>query len=55
MWLELAADPPWWLHVLLWLPLVVGGTLVSLRFAKGLLLALEYRNAAREGRIDPNP
>ncbi|WP_188656413.1 DUF983 domain-containing protein [Stakelama pacifica] len=55
VWLELAADPPWWLHVLLWLPLVVGGTLVSLRFAKGLLLALEYRNAAREGRIDPNP
>jgi uncharacterized protein (DUF983 family) len=51
IWLELAASPPWWLHVLLWLPLTLGLTVVSLRFAKALLLALEYRNAAREGRI----
>ncbi|TZG27779.1 DUF983 domain-containing protein [Sphingomonas montanisoli] len=48
---ELSASPPWWVHVILWLPLTIGLTIVSLRFAKGLLLALEYRNAAREGRI----
>ncbi|MBW4331075.1 DUF983 domain-containing protein [Stakelama sp. CBK3Z-3] len=53
VWLELAANPPWWVHVLLWLPLVITGTVVSLRIAKGMLLALEYRNAAREGRIAP--
>ena len=51
VWLELAANPPWWVHVLLWLPLVTIGTLFSLRVAKAALLALEYRNAAREGRI----
>lgn len=51
VWLELAANPAWWVHVLLWLPLVTIGTLASLRIAKGALLALEYRNAAREGRI----
>ena len=53
--LELSVSPPWWVHVILWLPLTLGLTVVSLRFAKGLLLALEYRNAAREGRIVPPP
>ena len=55
LWLELAVSPPVWLHVLIWpivtLALVVG----SLRVGKGMLITLEYRNAAREGRIvDPD-
>ena len=49
--LELAAEPPWWLHVMLWLPLTAALVIGSLRLAKGLLLALEYRHRAREGRI----
>jgi uncharacterized protein (DUF983 family) len=53
--LELKLGPPWWVHVLLWVPLTIGGVVGSLRIAKGALLALEYRNAAREGRIDPRP
>src|SRR6185503_21290542 len=44
--LELAAEPPWWLHVLLWIPLTAGLVIGLLRFAKGLLLALEYRHRA---------
>ncbi len=55
IWLELAVGPPWWVHVVLWLPLTVVGVVGSLRIAKGMLLALEFRNAAREGRIDPRP
>jgi uncharacterized protein (DUF983 family) len=51
IWLELAAGPPVWLHLLLWIPLTTILVIVSLRWAKGALLALEYRNAAREGRI----
>jgi uncharacterized protein (DUF983 family) len=55
LWLELAVSPPVWVHVLIWpivtLALVVG----SLRVGKGMLITLEYRNAAREGRIvDPD-
>ena len=50
IWLELAAEPPWWVHVLLWLPLTAGLVIGLLRLAKGLLLALEYRHRAREGR-----
>ncbi|WP_423605912.1 DUF983 domain-containing protein [Sphingomonas sp. MS122] len=49
--LELAASPPIWLHLLLWIPLTVVLVVFSLRWAKGALLALEYRNAAREGRL----
>jgi len=55
IWLELSAGPPWWLHVLLWLPLTALAVLVSLRYSKGALLALEYRNRARGGRIVERP
>ena len=49
--LELAAEPPFWVHAVLWLPLTAVLVIGSLRLAKGLLLALEYRHRAREGRI----
>jgi len=49
--LELGASPPWWLHVLLWVPLTTALVIGCLRIAKGALLALEYRHRAREGRI----
>lgn len=55
IWLDLKVGPPWWVHALLWIPLTIGGVVGSLRVAKGMLLALEYRNAAREGKIDPRP
>src|SRR5688500_3614789 len=50
---ELAAEPPFWVHILLWLPLTALAVVGLLRLAKGLLLALEYRHRAREGRISP--
>lgn len=48
VWFELAANPPWWLHVLLWLPLAVVLTFGGLRIAKAWLLQAEYRRSARE-------
>ena len=50
IWLELAESPPWWVHVVVWVPLTVGLTTVLLRIAKGILLALEYKNDAGLGR-----
>lgn len=50
---ELIFSPPFWIHMLLWPPVTLALIIVSLRIGKGLLLALEYRNAAREGRISP--
>lgn len=48
---ELSFSPPFWVHILLWLPTTALLVLVLLRFAKGALLVLEYRNRAREGRL----
>jgi uncharacterized protein (DUF983 family) len=56
--LELTVHPSIWLHILLWPPVTVALVVASLRVAKGMLLASEYRNHAREGRIsgdEPRP
>ena len=44
--------PPYWLHALLWLPLLLLLTLGLLRPLKGLLVALQYHHKAEEGRAD---
>lgn len=51
--LELTLHPPLWLHFLIWIPVTAAAVVWSLRIAKAALIALEYRNAAREGRIAP--
>ncbi|GAA0275193.1 hypothetical protein GCM10009127_14740 [Alteraurantiacibacter aestuarii] len=50
IWLQLTFDPPWWLHVVLWLPLIVGGVVAGLRLSKGALLVREFRSNAAEHR-----
>lgn len=46
--LELSVRPPFWVHVILWVPITILGTILSLRIAKAALLILEYRNRAKE-------
>lgn len=48
---EISIKPPFWVHILLWVPFTAAAVVFGLRVGKGVLLALEYRNAAREGRI----
>jgi uncharacterized protein (DUF983 family) len=48
---QLSYEPPFWVHILLWLPLTAALVLGLLRLAKAALLVLEYRNRAREGRL----
>src|SRR5690349_15946583 len=43
IWLELAAEPPVWVHVLLWVPFTLIAVIGLLRVTKGMLLAAEYR------------
>ncbi|MEI9927432.1 MAG: DUF983 domain-containing protein [Sphingomonas sp.] len=52
---ELEFEPGLLIHALLWIPLTLILVVLCLRFGKGLLLALEYRHAAREGRIKQEP
>lgn len=47
-WVEFHFDPPFWLHLLLWPPVVIGGTLLLMRPAKGLLIALHLHHRAGE-------
>lgn len=45
---EIAYQPPLWLHAALWGPAVLGGTLLLLRPAKGITVALQYRFRSTE-------
>ncbi|WP_152044996.1 DUF983 domain-containing protein [Aureimonas psammosilenae] len=52
LWVEISFSPPLWVHLLLWLPLSVILVLPLMRLFKGLLIGLQYRNRAAEGRLD---
>ena len=49
---EFTWHPPMWLHGLIWVPLVLGLSIGLLRPLKGILIALQYRNKAREGQLE---
>jgi uncharacterized protein (DUF983 family) len=49
---EFLYQPPFWLHALLWIPLILRVTLLPLRPMKGLLIALQYHHRSAEGRLE---
>lgn len=52
VWVEVMYQPPYIVHVLLWVPGVLLFSAGLLRPLKGLLIALQYKHQAQEGRID---
>ena len=40
--------PPFWVHVVLWVPITALGVLWGLRAGKAALLAVEFQRGARE-------
>jgi uncharacterized protein (DUF983 family) len=48
---EIKYRPPFWLHAVLWLPLILATTLLPLRSMKALLIALQFHHKAAEGRM----
>ena len=48
---EMPYTPPYWLHALFWGPLAILLPLVLLRSFKGVLIALQYKHKAEEGRL----
>jgi uncharacterized protein (DUF983 family) len=53
---EVKYQPPFWLHAVLWLPLILVTTLLPLRAMKSLLIALQFHHKAAPGRlIDREP
>jgi len=52
LWMEVTTSAPLWLHFVLWVPLTLVLSLAALRLIKGLLIALQYRHKAAEGRLE---
>jgi uncharacterized protein (DUF983 family) len=50
---EVKYQPPFWVHALLWVPLILAVTLWPLRGLKSLLIALQYHHKASEGPLPP--
>jgi uncharacterized protein (DUF983 family) len=48
LWVEVAFSPPYWLHLVLWIPAILGGSLALLRPFKATLIALQYRHRASD-------
>ena len=46
VWLEFLLAPPYWLHMVIWPPLVLLGSIALLRPFKATLIALQFRNKA---------
>jgi uncharacterized protein (DUF983 family) len=51
MLVEFSYEPPLWVHAALWVPLTFALSLLMVRPAKGLLIALQYQHRAEEGRL----
>lgn len=49
---ELSFQPPIWVHMVLWLPLTAILAAAVLRPLKGLLIAMQFRHQAEEGKLD---
>jgi uncharacterized protein (DUF983 family) len=49
---ETMYQPPYWVHAVLWAPLILLTTVLPLRPLKGILIALQYQHKAAEGRLD---
>jgi len=49
---EMAYQPPYWVHAVLWGPIILILPLALLRPFKAVLIAIQYQNQAREGQLD---
>lgn len=47
-WVEMAFEPPMWVHLVLWVPTILAGSIALLRPFKATLVALQYRHKSGE-------
>ncbi len=50
LWVEFTFSPPLWVHLVLWAPTIAILSTGFLRLAKSLLVVLQYKHKAQEGR-----
>jgi len=49
---EVKYQPPYWVHAIIWLPMIGILSFFLLNFMKSLLLVLQYKHSAGEGRVE---
>ena len=52
LFVEVRYEPPMWVHAMIFLPLTLIVCIGMLRPLKGVLIALQYRNKAEQGRLE---
>jgi uncharacterized protein (DUF983 family) len=52
LWMEVMYEPPFWVYLVVFPPLTAIVCIGMLRPLKGLLIALQYRNKAEQGRLE---
>lgn len=52
LWFEFAYSPPFWVHLVVSLPVTLVICLALLRVFKGMLIALQHKHDAAEARLD---
>ncbi|MCE9649997.1 MAG: DUF983 domain-containing protein [Parvibaculum sp.] len=52
LYVEVAYQPPYWVHAVLWIPLTLFLTVGMLRPLKGWLIAQQFRHKAQPGRLE---
>ena len=52
VWLEMSFAPPYWLHLLIWPPFVLIGSIAFIRPFKATLIALQFRHKASDTRLN---
>ena len=50
--LETSMHPPFWVHIILWVPMIVALGLWALRVTKAFMIALQYQHSAKEGELE---
>lgn len=52
LFVEFTYQPPYWVHAVLWIPAITILTFGLLRLMKSLLLVLQYKHRAGEGKLE---
>ena len=49
--LHINFEPPIWLQLILWTPVIIISCVWALRFAKGIMISLQFQTNAKEGKL----
>lgn len=52
LWLDAQVSMSVWLHIIIWVPIAIILSLLLLRKMKAIMIALQYRHKAAEGKLD---